>query len=217
MSFGMLTQKSLSLFGAVGGWRTVAESVASRALFLVAYLSTAQVLTAALIAVGAVFAFAVVRLCTAGKAWQPAVGLIVVGVSALLAGGTGNAVDFYFTSILWQLAGGVLFLVSILVRRPLIGLVVGTARGERTAWRRDPRDRRRYYVCTAVFLAKYAIAAAVLVPLYLAEELIPLGIAATLLGGAPTLGVCVYLCWRILRPAPETPGRRQAHAGGTHP
>jgi hypothetical protein len=203
MSLGMLTQKSLSLFSAVGGWRTVAESVASRALFLVAYLLTGQVPASALIAVGGVFVFAVVRLCTAGKTWQPAVGLIVVGVSALLAGGTGNAADFYLTSVLWQVVGGVLFLVSILVRWPVIGLVLGTVRGERVDWRRDRRERRRYYVCTAVFLAKFAIAAAVLVPLYLAEAVVPLGIAATLLGGAPALGVCVYLCWRILRTAPQ--------------
>ncbi|WP_279629229.1 hypothetical protein [Amycolatopsis thailandensis] len=38
-----------------------------------------------------------------------------------------------------------------------------------------------------------------LVPLYLAEAVVPLGIVATLLGGAPAAGVCVYLCWRILR------------------
>ncbi|WP_245191901.1 hypothetical protein [Amycolatopsis azurea] len=42
MGLDMLTRKSLSLFSAVGGWRTVAEGVASRALFLVAYLATAR-------------------------------------------------------------------------------------------------------------------------------------------------------------------------------
>jgi hypothetical protein len=36
-------------------------------------------------------------------------------------------------------------------------------------------------------------------PLYLAGTVVPLGIAAMLLGGAPAAGVCVYLCWRILR------------------
>jgi hypothetical protein len=202
MSLNMLTQKSLSLFSAVGGWRTVAEGVASRVLFLIAYLLTGHVLTSALIAVGGVFVFAVVRLCTARKVWQPAIGLTVVGVSAMLAGSTGQAVDFYLTAIFLQAGGGVLFLASMLVRWPVIGLVMGTVRGESLAWRRDHRQRRRYYVCTAVFLAKFTIATAVLVPLYLAGAVIPLGIAATLLGGAPAAGVCVYLCWRILRNDP---------------
>ena len=204
MSLSMLTQKSLSLFSAVGGWRTVAEGVASRALFLVAYLLTGQVLTSALIAVAGVFMFAVVRLCTARKVWQPALGLIVVGVSALLAGSTGHAVDFYLSAVLLQAGGGVLFGVSMLLRWPVIGLVMGTVRGDRHAWRRDRRQRRRYYVCTAVFLAKFAIATAVLAPLYSAGTVIPLGIAATLLGGAPTAGACLYLCWRILGKDPQT-------------
>jgi hypothetical protein len=204
VSLRMLTQKSLSLFSAVGGWRTVAESVVSRALFLVAYLLTGYVLTSALVAVGGVAVFAVVRLCTGGKAWQPVIGLIVVGVSALLAGSSGHAADFYLTAVLLQAGGGVLFLASVLVRWPIIGLVMSTVRGEGLAWRHDRVQRRRYYLCTAVFLAKFIIATAVLMPLYLAGSVIPLGIAATLLGGAPAAGVCVYLCWRILRQAPQT-------------
>jgi hypothetical protein len=40
----------------------------------------------------------------------------VVGVSALLAGSTGDAVDFYLTAVLLQAGGGVLFLASMLVR-----------------------------------------------------------------------------------------------------
>lgn len=206
MSFSMVTRKSLSLFGAVGGWRTVAEGVVSRALFLVAYLLTGRVPMSALIAVGGVLVLAVVRLCTDRKVWQPVIGLLVVGVSALLAAGTGQAVDFYLSALLLQAAGVVVFLVSILVRWPVIGLVMGTVRGEGHAWRRDRPLRRRYYVCTAVFLAKFVIGTAALVPLYLAGAVVPLGIAATLLGGAPAAGACIYLCWRILRddlsPAP---------------
>ncbi|TDV54269.1 DUF3159 domain-containing protein [Actinophytocola oryzae] len=215
MSLAMLTQKSLSLFSAVGGWRTAAECVLSRALFLVTYLLTGQVPTSALIAAGGGIALAVVRVCTGGKAWQPAIGLVVVGVSALLAGSTGQAVDFYLTSVLLQAAGGVLFLVSLLVRWPVVGLLMSTVRGERPTWRHDPPRLRRYQVCTAVFLAKFAVATAVLVPLYLAGTVIPLGIAATLLGGAPAGGVCAYLCWRILRENPRTAHALDAMSAGT--
>ncbi|RSD10514.1 DUF3159 domain-containing protein [Amycolatopsis eburnea] len=200
MSLDALTNKSLSLFSAVGGWRTVAEGVASRALFLVAYLLSGRVLTAALIAVGGVCAFAVVRMCTDRKFWQPMVGLVVVGVSALLAGSTGHAIDFYLTAVLIQAGGGVVFGVSMPARWPVIGVVLGAVRGDRFAWRRDRRQRRRYTVCTAVFLAKFAVVTALLVPLYLAGKVVALGVAATVLGGAPAAGVCVYLCWRILRP-----------------
>src|SRR5258708_1754936 len=100
MSFNGLTQKSLSLFAALGGWRTVAEGVASRVVFLVAYMLTGQVLTSALVAVGGVAVFAVVRVFTDRKYWSAVVGLVMVGVSALLAGGTGRAVDFYLQDVL---------------------------------------------------------------------------------------------------------------------
>ncbi|MEV5891915.1 DUF3159 domain-containing protein [Nonomuraea fuscirosea] len=199
MSLNVLTHKSLSLFAAVGGWRTVAEGAASRVLFLIAYLVTDQVSTSALVAVGGVVGFAAARVFTDRKYWQATIALLVVGASAVLAGSTGHAVDFYLPTVLMQAAGGAVFLVSILVRWPVIGLAVGAARGERFGWRRDPARRRRYQVCTAIFLAKYGIATMVLVPLYLTGKVTPLGIAATLLGGSPALGVCIYLCWRILR------------------
>jgi hypothetical protein len=205
MSLTALTHKSLSLFAAVGGWRTVAEGAASRVVFLVAYLLTHQVLTSALVAVGGVLVIAVIRVCTDRKWWQAAAGLLVVGISALLAGSTGRAVDFYLSAVLIQAAGGAVFLASLLVRWPIIGLVVGAARGERFGWRRDPVLRRRYQMCTVVFLVKFAIATAVLVPLYQAGLVTPLGITATLLGGAPAAGVCVYLSWRILRTQAVTP------------
>jgi hypothetical protein len=203
VSISLLTEKSLSLFSAVGGWRTVAESAASRALFLVAYLLTERVPVSALVAVGGVAVFTVVRLCTSRTFWPPVFGLVVVAVSALLAGSTGHAADFYLTAVLLQITGGAVFLLSILVRWPVIGLVMGAIRGERRTWRHDRALRRRYYTCTAVFLAKFGIATAVLVPLYRAGAVVPLGVAATILGGAPAAGACVYVCWRILRGQPR--------------
>lgn len=125
MSLSMLTQKSFSLFAALGGWRTVAEGVASRALFLVAYLLTGQVVTSALVAVGGVAVFTVMRVLANRKYWQAALGLGIVGVSALLAGSTGHAVAFYLPAVLMQVGGGTVFLLSMLVRWPVIGLVVG--------------------------------------------------------------------------------------------
>jgi len=201
MTVAGLTRRTWSLFEAVGGWRTVAEGVASRLLFLVTYLLTGEVVASALVAVGGVAVFAVVRVWTDRKFWQAAIGLIIVGGSAWFAGATGNAVDFYLSAVLMQVGGGVLFLLSMLVRWPIVGLVVGAARGDGSSWRRDPAQRRRYQVCTALLAVKFILATAVLVPLYLADQVVALGIAATTLGGSPATGLCFYLCWRILRRA----------------
>ncbi|HVV23302.1 MAG TPA: DUF3159 domain-containing protein [Pseudonocardiaceae bacterium] len=202
MNVTMLTQRSLSLFAAVGGWRTVAEAVASRAVYLVAYLVTGRVAMSALIAVGAVLVLAVVRVWSDRKYWQAAGGLCVVAVSAALAGSTGRGVDFYLVGVVVSVAGATVFLLSMLVRWPLIGVAVGAARGDRSGWRRDRARRRRYQLCTAVFLAKFAVATAVMVPLYLTGQVIPLGIANTVLA-LPALTACVYVAWRILRAEAE--------------
>jgi hypothetical protein len=219
VAFPGLTARSLSLFTAVGGWRTIAETVASRAVFLIAYLLTGELRTSVLVAVGAVALLALVRVCTDRKYWPALFGLAAVGTSALVAGSTGNPADFYLTAVLSQTVEGTAHLVSILARWPLVGVVVESVSGkpgERRSWRRDRARRRRYERCSAVFVAKCSLAVAVLVPLYLAERLLPLGIAAILLGGAPGGGVCTYLCWRILRdqlrnsappPSAESPGR----------
>jgi hypothetical protein len=94
---------------------------------------------------------------------------------------------------------------------------------------------RPYTLCTLVFLAKFWLATAVLVPLYLAGDVAPLGIASTLLG-APAMAACTYLSWRILRgsavdeglsapvpsprgdgPAPPRPGRATSGATRARP
>lgn len=212
MSFTVLARKSLSLFTAVGGWRTVAEGVASRALFLVVYLFTNQVLVSAAIAVGGVLALAVVRVCTSRKYRQAVIGLLIVVVSALLAGNTGHGVGFYLPDIAMSVVAGAVFGVSILVRLPAVGLVVGIARGDRLGWRRDRAQRRRCHLCTAMFLAKDGIAVALMIPLYVAGHVIPLGIVSTALG-APAIAGCAYLSWRILRidgPAAGVTGAGQA-------
>jgi hypothetical protein len=203
MSLEVLTRKSLSLFSAVGGWRTVVEGIASRVVFLIAYLLTGQVWTSALIAVGGVAVLAGVRVWSDRRYWSAAIGLVIVGGSALLAGSTGQAINFYLPAVLIQAGQGVVFLLSMLVRWPLVGVAMAVARGERFGWRRDPAQRRRYQLCTAVFVVKCAIATAVQVPLYLAGQFTALGVAATILGGAPSAGVCIYLCWRILRNATD--------------
>jgi hypothetical protein len=197
-----LTQRSQSLFAAMGGWRTVAEIFASRVLFLIAYLLTRHVWFSALVAVGGVVVFAVIRVFADRKYWQATGGLVMVGISALLAGATGEGVNFYLPDIVRNVGAAAVLLVSMVVRWPAIGLLVGFARGEGVQWRRDPVKRRQYQQITAVFLVKFCVAPVLMTPLYLAGYVVALGIAATLVG-TPAIAICVYVSWRILRRSPQ--------------
>jgi hypothetical protein len=66
--------------------------------------------------------------------------------------------------------------------------------------------RRRYQLCTAVFAGKFGIATAVMVPLYLAREVVALGIASTLLT-LPAMAACTCLSWRIPRAEGQSASR----------
>jgi Protein of unknown function (DUF3159) len=198
MKASVLTQRSESLFAAIGGWRTVAEIFASRVLFLISYLVTGRVWLSALVAVCGVVVFAVFRVWADRKYWQAFAGLVMVGISALLAGSTGEGVNFYLPDIVRNVGAAAVVALSMLVGLPVIGMLVGAARGEGLSWRRDRARRRPYQLCTAVFLAKFVIAPLVMTPLYLAGQVVALGIVATLVG-TPAIALCVYFSWRILR------------------
>jgi hypothetical protein len=207
-----LAAKLLAILEKVGGWRTIAEAIVTRVLFLLLYLVTGQVVLCALAAAGWVLLLAAIRFRTEReKWWQAAIPLAVVGLSALLAGGTGHATDFYLPELLPDLILGPVCLVSMLIRTPVIGLLVEGVRGkrgERFAWRRDRPGLRLYQRCTAVFLIKFTVASAVMIPLYVAGNVIALGIATTVLT-TPALAGCIYLCWRMVRtqqPAATTTG-----------
>ncbi|HEY0500328.1 MAG TPA: DUF3159 domain-containing protein [Kutzneria sp.] len=179
----LLARKAMTAIG----WRTIAEAIASRVLFLVVYLLTGRVLPAALVAVGGVLVFTTVRLRTERpKWWQAAIPLAVVGLSAALAQGTGHAADFYLPDIVPDLVLAPVFLVSIIVRRPVVGLIL---RGQ---------QHDLYRKCTVIFLVKFVVAAAVMLTLYLTDQVVALAIAGTVLT-TPALALCAYLSWRIIR------------------
>ncbi len=68
---------------------------------------------------------------------QPAVsGFFGVGISAFIAYRTGDAKGYFLFGIYTSLAYGAVFLLSILVRWPLVGLIWGFLNGHGNLWRR---------------------------------------------------------------------------------
>jgi hypothetical protein len=138
-------------------------------------------------------------------------GLLGVAVAALVALYTGRAVDFFLVQIATNAASALAWAVSIVVRWPLLGLVVGTALGQRTAWRRDPDLLRGYQRASWAWVAQYVVRLAVFIPLYLADAVVALGVTRVVLTW-PLVAVCVAVSWPLLRSA--LPG---GHPGIRHP
>jgi hypothetical protein len=169
----------------------------------VAWAGGAAVLAAAVVAV--------VRVIGGKRPRAVLLGLLGVAVAALVAGYTGRAVDFFLVQIFSNAASALAWAVSIVVRWPLLGLVVGTALGQRTRWRRDPDLLRGYQRASWVWVAQYVVRLLVFLPLYWADAVIALSIARTVLTW-PLVALCVALSWPVLRSA-LPPG----HGGLRHP
>ena len=93
---------------------------------------------------------------------QPAIsGFLGVGVSAFIAYRTGDAKGYFLFGIYTSLAYGAVFLISILVRWPLVGIIWGYLNGHGNLWRKHSSAVRLYDVATAawalVFGARYLV------------------------------------------------------------
>jgi hypothetical protein len=163
----------------------------------------------AAVLVGAVVA--VIRLVRGGRPRAVLFGLLGVAVAALVALYTGRAVDFFLVQIVTNAVSALVWAVSIVVRWPLLGLVVGTALGQRTRWRHDPDLLRGYQRASWVWVGQYLVRLAVFLPLYAADAVVALGIARTVLTW-PLVALCVALSWPVLRSALPA-----GHGGLRHP
>lgn len=89
---------------------------------------------------------------------QPAVsGLLGVVVAALIAYYTGSAKDYFLPGIWLSLAMAVVFSVSLLVRRPLVGVIWNLLRsaGPDRSWRADTVALHAFDVATLAFVALF--------------------------------------------------------------
>jgi hypothetical protein len=80
---------------------------------------------------------------------RPAVlGFAGVAVCAAFALVTGQAKDFYLPGIWMYLALAVVFTTSVVIRRPVIGVMWAWVTGRDDTWRRTPRVRRAFDAVT---------------------------------------------------------------------
>jgi hypothetical protein len=136
-----------------------------------------------------------------------AVGMLLAVGAALLALYTGRAEDFFLPRIVANAGSLAAWLVSIAVRWPLLGLVVGALSGHPTRWRGDPDLVRGYCRASWVWVAQYAVRVVVFTGLWLADQVVALGIAQVVLTW-PLVVACVAASWPLVRSAlpPGHPG-----------
>ena len=222
---GALGAERFDAVSAVGGWRGVLESTVPILVFVVILAMARTALTTALVASLTVSGVALLaRLAQRGRRRnlkQVAGGALVTVLSAAWAWRSGQASNFYATGLVINTVCLLAFLGSLLVRRPVIGMLMElwhpTSGGDDespasgSSWRTDPARagiRRRYAIATGVLAAVFVLRLLVEVPLYLAGEaaLGALGVSRVVLG-LPLYGLGIWFAWLIVRHSSQRANR----------
>lgn len=157
-------------------------------VFVVVYTATGRSLrTALIVALAATVALAVVRIIRRDKLSSIATGVFGMALSAVLAWKTGQPRNVFALGIVLNAAFFVGYLISVIVRWPLIGVIVGLARNDGSRWRRDPAMLSAYRRATMIWVAMFAVRLSVQVPLYLTNHVGALGAVRVGLGWPLTI------------------------------
>jgi hypothetical protein len=185
---------------AIGGWRGMIDSGLPSVVFVAVYLLNGRVLQPALIAAIATGVVILVwRLFRRQPLTQVLAGFAGVAISAYVSSRTGEARDFFLWGLIVNVVYGSAFLISLALRWPLMGVVVGAITGDPSGWRQDPDLRRVFAAATWVWVFVFGGRILVQVPLYLAGWVGALGVAKVLMGW-PLFLFGAYVTYRLLRP-----------------
>jgi Protein of unknown function (DUF3159) len=124
-------------------------------------------------------------------------GLLGTGIAVYIALRTGTAEGFFWPKVAQNTAYGVAFLISVLVRRPLVGLIIGALYQWPAGYTRDPRVRPAFTVATLAWVVLFGVRAVVYTVLILAGKAEWLG-AVVLVLGWPAFAATIYFGYRYV-------------------
>lgn len=194
----VLADAEFSAADAVGGWRGIIESALPTADFVVVFLATRSLRWAALTAVAVCVVCVLARLVQRQPVGSAIGGLFGVAIGALWAVRSGNGTTFYLPGIVTNVVSCIVLVVTIVARRPLVGLVAAAFDPRVAGWRTDPDAMRTYGRATWLLAALFAVRTVVQTALYLADAVTALGVVKLAMG-LPLFALVVWVIWGMHR------------------
>jgi hypothetical protein len=204
------------LASALGGRRGMVEAALPTILFTLTFITTRELETSLVVSVAAAMLLLVVRLVQRSTVQFVMNSLFGIGIGAFFAwrsaqgGGDENdqALAYFLPGILYNAAYAVGISLSILVRWPIVGFMVGSVAGDPTAWRRDPQIVRLCGHLSWMLVLPCVLRVAVQAPLYLAGRsgtmdpqaaVAALGLSKILMGWPLQLAALAGMVWLLAR------------------
>lgn len=205
--------RRLPLRELLGGRRGAVDASIPPAVFVIGWLVSGRSIgwgAAAAIAAGV--CVGIWRLARGRKVTASVASVAAVTLAAFVAIRTGRAEDFFLIQLLSNVASALAWALSILIRWPLLGVVVGLLLGQKTRWRRDPDLVRAYGMASWVWvLMQYTVRVIVFGVLWWSGWVVALGVARVALSW-PLVAATVAASAVVLRKSLPT-----EHPGLRHP
>lgn len=185
---------------AIGGWRGLVDSALPSMLFILIFVfqqDLNKALIAALILGGILL---LIRLLEKKPLTQVISGFVGLSISVLITWRTKDASNFFLTGIITNAVYGFALLVSVLIRKPLIGYLVGTLVGDTSGWLKHPLLVRAYTIVTWLWVGVFGLRLVVQIPLYLNDSVALLG-SVKIFMGWPLYLFSVWLTYQIVQTA----------------
>lgn len=199
---GSLKLDGQSLLASLGGIWGILESAIPGTSYALTFAVSGDVVLSLSVAISLALAFIVAQIVRKRPLTQAISGLIGIGIAAFLTLQHGvdakHARNFYLQGLFTNLAYFTVVSISILVRWPIIGVIVG-AFSSGTKWRKDKSLVRKYSLISMLWVGLFGTRLAVEVPLYLANEVVLLGMAKLALG-IPFYALTAWFTWLAVRP-----------------
>jgi hypothetical protein len=188
-----------SLLASLGGWSGLIESTIPPTAFLVIYTLTQNSFWSVVVSAALSLISIIKQVIQRKPISQAVVGAVLVAASAWLAlRDHGSTKDYFIPGFITNISYGSVMLLSILIRWPVIGVIVGFFKGWGFGWRKNRSLLTRFDLVTSLWAILFGLRLLVELPLYFANNVEALGVAKLLMG-IPLYGICLWFTWLSLR------------------
>ncbi|MDQ1751440.1 MAG: hypothetical protein QOE71_2496, partial [Pseudonocardiales bacterium] len=197
---GLREQTRQQLLDALGGWSGTVVAAIPPVVFVIAN-SIGGLRQAIIAAVASGVLVALYRVARRQPVQQALMGLFSVAIAAAIAARTGQARGFFLLGIAGSFVYTAVFAVSLIVRRPLVGVIweflePSPLPADRR-WYREPTLRRAYALATAAATAMFAARAAVQFSLFRDNRTGWLAVTRLAMGYPLYVAVVAFAFWVV--------------------
>lgn len=185
---------------ALGGWRGLIDSALPSMLFVIIFVFRKDLNSALIVSLISGFILFIIRILEKKSLTQVLGGFFGLLVSVFLTWRTNDASNFFLTGIITNFVYGTILLLSLIVRKPLLGYFVGSLVGDTSGWLKQPLLVKAYKTITWIWVGVFAIRVMVQVPLYLADNIALLGPIKIFMGW-PLYLFAAWISYQIVQTA----------------